>query len=127
MPRNGKTSNDQLIEKQRKIFFKNFKKTLYKNVRLSDEKKARGIENVIASGQRPRGNPTRRYASSPVIPPSAPRRRIRHLKNIMQWTLLKISYQLCELFTKTAEISENINERAKSSIFAVDNKKFSLW
>ena len=37
MPRNGKTINSQYIEKQRKNFFKNFKKTLYINVRLSDE------------------------------------------------------------------------------------------
>ena len=36
MPKNGKTSNSQIIEKQRKFFLKNFKKTLYKNVRLFD-------------------------------------------------------------------------------------------
>jgi len=36
MPKNGKTQNAQLIEKQRKNFLKNFKKTLYKNVPLFD-------------------------------------------------------------------------------------------
>ena len=50
MPQNGKTINSQYIEKQRKKFFKNFKKTLYKNVHLCDEKnkhKAMGSESAL--------------------------------------------------------------------------------
>ena len=83
MPQNGKIINSQYIEKQRKKFFKNFKKTLYINVHLCDEKnkhKAMGSESalnvapsplpVIASGQRLRGNLTRRRASHPAMHPS---------------------------------------------------------